>query len=54
MSDGAQAIIELNIEHYRDRFARETDPAKREAYAKLLSAEEAKLATLRAAIRRSS
>jgi hypothetical protein len=39
-------VIELNIRHYRDLLERETDPAKREAFAKLLAAEEAKLASL--------
>ncbi len=39
-------VIELNIRHYRDLLERETDPAKREAFAKLLAAEEARLAAL--------
>jgi hypothetical protein len=42
----ARRVIELNIRHYRDLLARETDPAKREAFAKLLAAEEAKLMAL--------
>jgi len=39
-------IIELNIKHYWDLVARETDPAKRDAFARLLGAEEVKLAAL--------
>jgi hypothetical protein len=36
-------IIELNIKHYRGLLERETDPAKRDAFARLLAAEQAKL-----------
>jgi hypothetical protein len=39
-------VIELNIGHYRDLLARETDPAKRDAFAKLLADEQAKLAAI--------
>jgi hypothetical protein len=40
-------IIELNIKHYRGLLERETDPAKRDAFARLLAAEQARLAALR-------
>jgi hypothetical protein len=39
-------IIELNIKHYRGLLERETDPAKRDAFARLLAAEQARLAAL--------
>jgi hypothetical protein len=39
-------VIELNIRHYRDLLERESDPEKRDAFAKLLAAEQAKLAAL--------
>jgi len=39
-------IIELNIKHYRDLLARESDPAKRDAFARLLPVEQDKLAAL--------
>jgi hypothetical protein len=39
-------IIELNIKHYRDLLARESDPAKRDAFARLLLVEQDKLAAL--------
>jgi len=42
----ARKVIEQNIRHYRELLARETDPAKRNAFAKLIATEEAKLATL--------
>jgi hypothetical protein len=41
-----RGIIELNVKHYRALLERETDPAKRDAFARLLAAEEAKLAAL--------
>ena len=46
-------VIELNIKHYRVLLARESDPDKREAFARLLLAEEAKLTALRAGKTRS-
>ena len=42
----ARKVIEQNIRHYRDLLQQETDPAKREAFAKLLAIEQAKLAGL--------
>ena len=39
-------IARLNIEHFRRRFAMETDEAARERVAHLLADEEAKLAAL--------
>jgi hypothetical protein len=39
-------IVRLNIEHFRRRFAMETDEAARERVARLLAEEEAKLALL--------
>jgi hypothetical protein len=39
-------IARLNIEHFRRRFAMETDEAARERVARLLADEEAKLAVL--------
>jgi hypothetical protein len=39
-------IARLNIEHFRRRFAMETDQAARERVARLLADEEAKLAEL--------
>ncbi|MGA8650863.1 MAG: hypothetical protein WB677_09600 [Xanthobacteraceae bacterium] len=48
MSVAVRTIIELNIKHYRDLLRSETDAAKRQAIAKLLAEEEAKLAKLAA------
>jgi hypothetical protein len=42
----ARTIIELNIEYYRKLLKEETSASKREAIAKLLAEEEAKLAKL--------
>lgn len=42
----ARAIIELNIEHYRNLLKDEADASKRRTIAKLLAEEEAKLAKL--------
>jgi hypothetical protein len=39
-------IIQLNIRHYRALLERETDRAKRDAFARLLAAEHAKLTSL--------
>jgi hypothetical protein len=39
-------IARLNIEHFRRRFAMETDETARERVARLLADEEAKLAAL--------
>ena len=39
-------IVELNVRHFRDRLATETDAGKRKTIAGLLAEEEAKLATL--------
>ena len=39
-------IIQLNIRHYRGLLERETDPTKRDAFARLLAAEKAKLTAL--------
>jgi hypothetical protein len=39
-------IARLNIEHFRRRFAMETDEAARERVARLLADEEARLALL--------
>ena len=39
-------IIELNIKHYRGLLERESDSAKRDAFARLLAAEQTKLAAL--------
>jgi|HubBroStandDraft_5_1064220.scaffolds.fasta_scaffold29929_3 hypothetical protein len=39
-------IARLNVEHFRRRFAMETDEATRQRVARLLADEEAKLAAL--------
>lgn len=39
-------IVELNLRHFRERLATETDPEKRKTIAGLLAEEEAKLAQL--------
>jgi hypothetical protein len=39
-------VANLNIEHYREALAKETDGAKRQTLARLLAEEEAKLAAL--------
>jgi hypothetical protein len=39
-------VVRANIEHYRKLMATETDQAKREALARLLAEEEAKLRSL--------
>ena len=44
MSPAVRAIINLNVEHYRDLLRTERDEAKRQAFAGLLAEEEAKLA----------
>ncbi len=41
-----KAVAKLNIEHYKKLLASETDAAKREAIARLLAEEEAKLAKI--------
>ncbi len=45
----AQIIAQRNIEHYRNQLREETDPTKRDALARLLAEEEAKLVSLRGA-----
>ncbi|MND04266.1 hypothetical protein D3C83_244580 [compost metagenome] len=39
-------VARLNIEHFKQKLAEETDPAKREMLVRLLAEEEAKLAAL--------
>jgi hypothetical protein len=46
MVSSERTIIELNLRHYRALLTTETDPAKRQTIATLLSEEEAKLAVL--------
>lgn len=46
MSVAARTIIEANIKHYRELLKIESDPSKRQAIAKLLAEEEARLAKL--------
>ncbi len=42
----AHKVIEANIRHYRELLERETDPAKRDAFARLLADETARLKAL--------
>jgi hypothetical protein len=46
MSSSARDIIELNIEHYRERLRKETTVSTRRTIERLLRAEEARLAKL--------
>jgi hypothetical protein len=39
-------VVHLNIEHYREALAKETDEAKRQLLARLLAEEETKLAAI--------
>lgn len=48
MNPSARMIIELNLRHYRELLATETDANKRKTVAGLLAEEEAKLAKLAA------
>jgi hypothetical protein len=41
-----RVVANLNIEHYREALAKETDEAKRRTLARLLAEEEARLAAL--------
>jgi hypothetical protein len=44
--DSPKSIARLNIKHYRQLLATETDPSKRAMIEKLLAEEEAKLRAL--------
>jgi len=48
MTPSARMIVELNLRHYRELLATETDAKKRTMIARLLAEEEAKLAELNA------